>query len=53
MKAPSLTIQKIWPLLKFLLTDGQAKNYMPPIFRYGDIKKGEKGINKYICIQIL
>jgi hypothetical protein len=23
-------------------TDGQAKNYMPPIFRYGGIKKDSK-----------
>jgi hypothetical protein len=42
MKALSLTVQKIWPMLKFLQTDrqtdGQAKNYMPPIFRYGGIK---------------
>jgi hypothetical protein len=39
-----LTIQKIWPMLKFFCrqtdrqTDGQVKNYMPPIFRYGGIK---------------
>jgi hypothetical protein len=33
------SLQKIWPILKFLQTDGQAKNYMPPIFRYGGIKK--------------
>jgi hypothetical protein len=42
MKALSLTTQKIWPMLKFFAdrqTDGQAKNYMPPIFRYGGIKK--------------
>jgi hypothetical protein len=40
MKALSLAIQKIWPMLKFLQrdkqtdrqTDEQAKNYMPPIF---------------------
>jgi hypothetical protein len=42
MKALSLTIKKIWPMLKVLQTDkqtdGQAKNYMPPIFRYGGIK---------------
>jgi hypothetical protein len=36
MKALSLTIQKIWPMLKFLQTDRQAKNYIPPIFRYRD-----------------
>ena len=24
-------------------TDGQTKNYMPPIFRYGGIKKLGKG----------
>jgi hypothetical protein len=50
MKSLSLTIQKIWPMLKFLQTetdrqtdrqtDGQAKNYMPPIYRYGGIKIG-------------
>jgi hypothetical protein len=43
MKALSVTIQKIWPMLKFLQTDrqtvAQAKKYMPPIFRYGGIKK--------------
>ena len=43
MKALSLTIQKLWPLKKFLWTNkrtnGQAKkNYMPPIYRYGGIK---------------
>jgi hypothetical protein len=37
MKYLSLTIQKIWPMLVF--ADRQAKNYMPPIFRYGGIKK--------------
>jgi hypothetical protein len=48
MKALSLTIQKIWPMLKVFAdrqTDGQRdrqtdrpKNYMPPIFLYGGIK---------------
>jgi hypothetical protein len=40
----SLTILKIWPMLKFLQTEGQAKNYIYPIFRYGGIKiKQTKG----------
>ena len=42
MKALSHTIQKLWPIYKFLRTNkqinGQAKNYMPPINRYGRIK---------------
>jgi hypothetical protein len=49
MKALSLIIQKILPLLKFLQTDRQTKDrwtdglainymYMPPIFLYWSIK---------------
>jgi hypothetical protein len=51
MKSLLLAIQKTWPMLKFLKTDrqtdGQAKNYMPPIFPYGGIKTGslKKGHN--------
>ena len=43
MKALLLTIQKLWPIQIFLWTNrrtnGRAKNYMPPIYRCGDIKK--------------
>jgi hypothetical protein len=41
MKVLPLTIQKIWPMLKFLQKNIQTgqKHYMPPIFRLGDIKK--------------
>jgi hypothetical protein len=52
MKAQSFAIQKIWPMLKFLQTDGQAKNYMPPIFRYGGIKTPENVVRKWKTISI-
>jgi hypothetical protein len=50
MKSLSLTIQKIWSMLKFFADrqtdvqtvgqmDRQAKNYMLPTFRYGGINK--------------
>ena len=42
MKALSLTIQKPRPMKKYLrtkkLTNGQVKNYMPPIYRCVGIK---------------
>jgi hypothetical protein len=42
MKAISLTLQKIWPKLKFLQSDGQAKNYMTPDLSI----RGHKKISK-------
>ena len=42
MKALTLTNQKMWPMLKFLQTktqtNGQAKNYMPPIYQCVGLK---------------
>ena len=47
MKALSLTIQKLWPLLKFVQinrqTNAQAKNYMPPI--YAGAQKRENNVH--------
>jgi hypothetical protein len=33
-------------------TDGQAKNYMPPIFRYGGITKLGRVISKFYSYQL-
>jgi hypothetical protein len=37
------SVHEVWPMSKLLQTDiwtvRQAKNYIPPIFRYGDILK--------------
>jgi hypothetical protein len=32
-------------------TDGQAKNYMPPIYRYGGIKTGSSVFIKLVKLQ--
>jgi hypothetical protein len=34
-------------------TDGQAKNYMPPIFRYGGIKRVNIERDKFLQIHAL